>query len=140
MAYWLLKTEPSTWSWNDQVKKRGAGELWSGVRNHQAKLNLMKMKKGERGFFYHSGDAKQIVGIVEIAREHYPDPTDKTGKFVVVDVAAVEPLPKPVTLAAVKADTRLKNMVLVNNSRLSVQPVRAQEWKTICAMGGMKGT
>jgi predicted RNA-binding protein with PUA-like domain len=140
MAYWLMKSEPSTWSWDDQVKKGAKGEPWSGIRNHQAKLNLMKMKKGERGFFYHSGDAKEIVGIVEIVREHYPDPTDKTGKFVVVDVKATEALPQPVTLAAAKADSRLKDMVLVNNTRLSVQPVTVQEWKTICALGGVKSS
>jgi predicted RNA-binding protein with PUA-like domain len=139
MAYWLLKTEPSTWSWDDQVKKGGKGEMWSGIRNHQAKLNLMRMKKGERGFFYHSGEGKEIVGIVEVIREHYPDPTDQSGKFVMVDVKALTPLPQPVTLAAAKAEPRLKDMVLVNNTRLSVQPVTAQEWKTICAMGGLKG-
>jgi predicted RNA-binding protein with PUA-like domain len=138
MAYWLLKSEPSTWSWDDQVKKGDKGEQWSGVRNHQAKLNLMKMKKGERAFFYHSGEGKEIVGIVEVVREHYPDPTDVTAKFVVVDVRAVEPLPKPVPLAAARNEPRLKDMILVNNTRLSVQPVTAQEWKVICTMGGMK--
>jgi predicted RNA-binding protein with PUA-like domain len=138
MAYWLLKSEPSTWSWDDQVNKGDKGEQWSGVRNHQAKLNLMKMKKGERAFFYHSGEGKEIVGIVEVVREHYPDPTDATAKFVVVDVRAVEALPKPVTLAAARTEPRLKDMILVNNTRLSVQPVTAQEWKVICTMGGMK--
>jgi predicted RNA-binding protein with PUA-like domain len=139
MAFWLLKTEPGTFSWDDQVKRGAKGEPWSGVRNHQAKSNLMKMKKGERGFFYHSGEGKEIVGIVEVMREHYPDPTDPSGRFVMVDVKATEPLHKPVTLADAKAEPRLKSMVLVNNTRLSVQPVAAEEWKIICRMGGLKG-
>jgi predicted RNA-binding protein with PUA-like domain len=139
MAYWLLKTEPETFSWVDQLKKGVKGEPWSGVRNHQAKLNLMRMKKGERGFFYHSGETKEIVGIVEVIREHYPDPTAKSGEpWVVVDVKAIEPLHKPVTLADAKAEPRLEAMVLVNNTRLSVQPVAADEWKFICKMGGVK--
>jgi predicted RNA-binding protein with PUA-like domain len=138
MAHWLLKTEPGTFSWDDQVKRDAKGEPWSGVRNHQAKLNLMKMKKGERAFFYHSGEGKEIVGIVEVIREHYPDPTDPSGKFVCVDVKAAAPLPKPVTLAAAKTEKRLADMILVNNTRLSVQPVSAEEWKIVCAMGGMK--
>jgi predicted RNA-binding protein with PUA-like domain len=138
MACWLLKSEPSTWSWDDQVKKGDKGEQWSGVRNHQAKLNLMKMKKGERAFFYHSGEGKEIVGIVEVVREHYPDPTDATAKFVVVDVRAREAFPKPVTLAAARTESRLKDMVLVNNTRLSVQPVTDTEWKVVCRMGGLK--
>ena len=138
MAYWLLKTEPGTFSWDDQVRRGAKGEPWSGVRNYQAKANLMKMKKGDRAFFYHSGEGKEIVGIVEVIREHYPDPTDKTGKFVMVDVKAIEPLKKPVTLADAKADAALKKMVLVNNTRLSVQPVAADEWKHICKMGGVK--
>jgi predicted RNA-binding protein with PUA-like domain len=137
MAFWLLKTEPGTFSWDDQVKRGAKGEPWSGVRNHQAKVNLTKMKKGERAFFYHSGEGKEIVGIVEVMREHYPDSTDPTGKFVAVDVKAVGPFAKPVTLADAKAEPRLKTMVLVNNSRLSVQPVTAEEWKLICKMGGV---
>jgi len=138
VAYWLVKTEPGTFSWDDQVKRGAKGEPWGGVRNHQAKRNLMTMKKGERAFFYHSGEGKEIVGIVEVVREHYPDPTDPTGKFVAVDVKAIEPLRNPVTLAAAKAEPRLKNMVLVNNTRLSVQPVTTDEWKIICKMGGVK--
>jgi predicted RNA-binding protein with PUA-like domain len=139
MAYWLMKTEPETYSWDDQVKRGAKGEPWSGVRNHQAKANLTRMKKGDRAFFYHSGEGKEIVGIVEVIREHYPDPTAKSGEpWVVVDVKAIEPLKKPVTLADVKAEPRLKAMVLVNNSRLSVQPVTAEEWKIICKMGGVK--
>ena len=109
------------------------------MRNHQAKLNLMKMKKGDRGFFYHSGEGKEIVGIVEVVREHYPDPTAKSGEpWVVVDVRAIEPVKIPVTLAEAKAEPRLKAMVLVNNTRLSVQPVTADEWKIVCKMGGVK--
>lgn len=139
MAYWLLKTEPGTFSWDDQVKRGAKGEPWSGVRNHQAKLNLTKMKKGERAFFYHSGEGKEVVGIVEVIREHYPDPTAKAGEpWVVVDVKAIEPLKHAVTLVAAKTEPRLKHMVLVNNTRLSVQPVSADEWKTICKLGGVK--
>jgi len=138
MAYWLLKTEPDAWSWDQQVKKGAKGEMWSGVRNHTAKQNLMKMKKGDRAFFYHSNIGKEIVGIVEVIREHYPDPTDKTGKFVVVDVKAVEPLPQPVSLATIKAEPKLKDMALLKYSRLSVQPVTDAEWKIISKMGGLK--
>ena len=139
MAYWLMKSEPGAWSWAQQMKSGGKGEAWSGVRNHQAKLNLMKMKKGDRAFFYHSNEGKEIVGIAEIIKEAYPDPTDKTGKFLVVDVKAIAPMPKPVTLATLKADRRFKDMALVKFSRLSVQPVTAEEWKMVCTMGGMKG-
>lgn len=137
MAYWLVKSEPDAWSWDQQVKKGAKGEMWSGVRNHTAKQNLMKMKKGDRAFFYHSNIGKEIVGIVEVIREHYPDPTDKTGKFVVVDVKAVEPVPQPVTLAAIKAEPGLKDMALLKYSRLSVQPVTAAEWKITLKMGGI---
>ena len=138
MAYWLMKSEPDAWSWDSQVKKGTKGEAWSGVRNHQAKLNLMKMKKGDRAFFYHSNVGKEIVGIVEIVRAYYPDPTAKPGEpWVVVDVKALEPLPRPVTIAAVKAEPKLKAMMLINNSRLSVQPVTAEEWKLVCRMGGL---
>jgi predicted RNA-binding protein with PUA-like domain len=138
MAYWLLKTEPETYSWDDQVKRGAKGEPWTGVRNHQAKVNLTKMKKGDRAFFYHSGESKEVVGVVEVVREHYPDPTAKSGEpWVVVDVKAIDPLKKPVTLADAKAEPRLKAMVLVNNMRLSVQPVTADEWKIICKMGGL---
>ena len=110
MAYWLVKSEPAAWSWDQQVKDGAKGTAWTGVRNHSAKLNLQKMKKGEKAFFYHSNEGKEIVGIVEIVRESYPDPTDETGKFVVVDVKAVEPLKKPVT---------------------------AEEWKIVCKLGGL---
>ena len=138
MAYWLMKSEPGAWSWAQQLKVGAKGTAWTGVRNFQAKANLTKMKKGDRAFFYHSGEEKAAVGIVEIVREHFPDPTAKKGEpWVVVDVKAVEPLPKPATLAAIKAEPKLKAMVLVNNSRLSVQPVTADEWKVVCKMGGL---
>ncbi len=139
MAYWLVKSEPDAWSWDQQVKSGTKGAEWTGVRNHTAKQNLVKMKKGDRAFFYHSNEGKEIVGVVEIAREHHPDPTAEAGEpWVVVDVKAVEPMPKPVTLAAIKADAKLKDMALVKYGRLSVQPVTADEWKLVCKMGGMK--
>jgi len=138
MAYWLVKSEPGSWSWEQQVKSGAKGEAWTGVRNHTAKQNLMKMKKGDRAFFYHSGATKDIVGIAEVVREHYPDPTDKSGTFVVVDLKAVAPVPKPVTLADIKAEPKLKEMALVKYGRLSVQPVTAAEWKLVCKMGGVK--
>jgi predicted RNA-binding protein with PUA-like domain len=138
MQYWLVKTEPSAWSWDDQVKAGAKGDAWTGVRNHTAKQNLSKMKTGDRAFFYHSVDEKSIVGIVEVVREAYPDPTAKAGEpWVVVDLKAVAPLPHPVTLADIKAEPRLKDMALVKLSRLSVQPVTADEWKRVCKMGGV---
>jgi len=138
MPYWLMKSEPDAWSWQQQVAKGAKGEVWSGVRNHQAKLNLMKMKTGDLALFYHSNIGKQAVGIVEVIREHYPDPTAKPGEpWVAVDVKAVEPLPKPVTLDSIKAEPKLKAMMLVNNMRLSVQPVTTDEWKIVCKMGGL---
>jgi predicted RNA-binding protein with PUA-like domain len=135
MAYWLLKTEPDSYSWDDQVKKGAKGDAWTGVRNFRARGHLTAMKKGDLAFFYHTGDEKQVVGIVEVIREAYPDPTDKEGVFKAVDIKAVKPLKKPVTLAAVKADKRLKEMVLAKQPRLSVQPVSAEEWKIVCALG-----
>jgi predicted RNA-binding protein with PUA-like domain len=138
MGYWLMKSEPGAWSWQQQAAKGAKGEAWSGVRNHQAKLNLMKMKEGDRALFYHSGADKAAVGIVEIIRAHYPDPSAKPGEpWVAVDVKAIEPLSKPVTLDATKAEPKLKAMILVNNTRLSVQPVTAEEWKLVCKMGGL---
>lgn len=137
MPYWLVKSEPSVWSWAQQVKKGAKGEPWTGVRNHTAKLNMMKMKKGDRAFFYHSNEGKEIVGIVEICREAYPDPTDASGKFVCVDIRAVQPLESPVTLAAIKAENRMADMALIRQSRLSVQPVTAAEWALVCRMGGI---
>jgi len=136
--HWLFKTEPETFSWDEQKKRGAKGEPWSGVRNHQAKQNMMAMKKGDLGFFYHTGDEKQIVGIVEVIAEYKPDPTDETGKFGLVDVKAVKDVPKPVTLATVKADPKLKDMVLVREARLSVQPVTPEQWKYICKLGGVK--
>ena len=138
MNHWLFKTEPETFSW-DMQKKRGAkGEPWSGVRNFAAAKHMKAMKKGDLGFFYHTGDEKQIVGIVEVIAEYKPDPTDETGKFGLVDVKAVKDVPKPVTLAEVKADAKLKGMVLAREPRLSVQPVTEVEWKHICKLGGVK--
>ncbi len=137
MAYWLLKTEPEEFSWDDQVKRGAKGESWTGVRNFTARGHMKEMKKGEHAFFYHTGDEKQVVGIVEVIREAYPDPTDEKGVFKTIDVKAVKPFPKPVTLAAIKAERKLADMALVKYSRLSVQPVRAPEWKIVCAMGGL---
>ena len=135
MKYWLLKSEPETWSWEMQKKKGAKGEPWSGVRNHTAKLNLKAMKKGDLGFFYHSGDEKAVVGIVEVIGEYRPDPTDEKGIFGLVDVKAVKDVPRPVTLAEIKATPALAEMSLVKSFRLSVQPVTAQEWKLVCKMG-----
>jgi predicted RNA-binding protein with PUA-like domain len=138
MAYWLFKTEPEAWSWDKQKAKKGA-EPWSGVRNWQAARNMKEMKKGELGFFYHTGDEKQIVGIVTVTGEYRKDPTDETGKFGLVEVTYKEDFKRPVTLAEIKADPRFKEMVLVKYARLSVQPVSAEHWKMLCKMGGAKG-
>jgi len=132
MAHWLVKSEPGTWSW-DQHAKAGA-DAWTGVKNHQAKQHLMAMTPGDRAFFYHSGEDKAVVGITEVVRAAYPDPTDASNTFVCVDLKAVAPLERPVTLAAIKAEPALKEMVLVRNSRLSVQPVSEVEWKAVCRM------
>ncbi|MGV8997698.1 MAG: EVE domain-containing protein [Parvibaculaceae bacterium] len=138
MAYWLFKSEPSTWSWDDQKKKGSAGEPWNGVRNYQANNNMKAMKKGDLGFFYHSIEQRSMVGIVRVIGEHRPDPTDEKGKFGLVVIEAVEDLPHPVCLDDVKPVPELSNMVLIKNSRLSVQPVTAAEWKIVCKMGGLK--
>ena len=138
MAYWLFKSEPEAWSWNDQVKKGAAGEEWTGVRNHTAKQNMKSMQKGDLGFFYHSVDEKSVVGIVRVIAEAHPDSKDKTGIWSCVDVEAVSPMPKPVSLAAIKAEPRLADSALAKYPRLSVQPVTEAEWQLICAMGGMK--
>ena len=135
MAYWLLKSEPSSWSWEQMVAAGPQGTFWNGVRNHSAKLHLMAMKVGEEALFYHSNEGKAVVGVVRITRPFYPDPSDLSGKFGMVDVAAVRPLARPVALETIKADPRLATMVLVNNSRLSVQPVTPEEWAMIMAMG-----
>ena len=127
--YWLLKSEPSTWSWEDQVK---AGvEMWDGVRNYQARNNLMSMKKKDLCFFYHSVSEKSIIGIVEVVKEHYPDPTDKTGKFVVTDVKTKKRLKKAVSLEEIKSNPKLSNVALIKQSRLSVMPLTKIEWETI---------
>ena len=127
--YWLLKSEPNTWSWDDQVKKKI--DMWDGVRNYQARNNLMKMKKKDLCFFYHSVSEKSIVGIVEVVKEHYPDPTDKKNTFVVVDVKAIKKLKHPVSLDEIKNNKKLKNIALIKQSRLSVMPVTKPEWNEI---------
>ena len=137
MAHWLFKSEPSAWSYQRLADCGPAGTDWSGVRNHTAKQNMQAMKVGERGFFYHSNEGKAIVGIVEVCKAYRPDPTDATGKFGMVDIRAVRPLPRPVTLEEAKADDRLASMALVTNSRLSVQPVTDAEWSLICKLGGL---
>ena len=138
MAYWLMKSEPGTWSWEEQKKEGPKGAEWDGVRNYQARNNMRAMKMGDLAFFYHSIGEKACVGIVKIVVEAHPDTTDTTGKWECVDVAAVADLPRPVTLDEIKAAPGLQDMVLVNNSRLSVQPVTAAEWKAVCAMSGLK--
>ena len=137
MSYWLFKSEPSTWSWDDQVAKGDAGEEWDGVRNYQARNFMREMKLGDRGFFYHSQKDKEIVGIVEVIAEAHPDSTTDDERWECVDIKAISAFPKPVSLEQVKSEALLSDMVLVNNSRLSVQPVTAAEWKTICKMGGV---
>ncbi len=138
MAHWLLKTEPEEFSWDDQIRRGAKGETWSGVRNFTARRYLKEMKKGEKFFFYHTGEEKRVVGIGEVIREAYPDPTAKAGEpWIAVTTQAVEPLPKPVTLAAIKAEAKLKDMALVKYARLSVQPVTPEEWKLVCKMGGL---
>lgn len=137
MAYWLFKSEPSAWSWAQQVAAGEAGTGWTGVRNHLAKRNMMAMRPGEQGFFYHSNEGREIVGLVEVVREYHPDDTDPTGRFGMVGVRALAPLPRPVPLAAIKAEPALRSMALVTQSRLSVQPVTEGEWEVIRRMGGL---
>jgi predicted RNA-binding protein with PUA-like domain len=137
MSYWLLKSEPSSYSW-DQLAKEGR-TAWSGVRNHQAANNLKAMKAGDRAFFYHSGTAPEIVGLAEIVKGAYPDPGDASGRFVMVDVAPIHPVKVPVTLAEMKKTSTLKNMALLRQSRLSVSPVSTEEWRVIAKMAGIKG-
>ncbi len=136
MAYWLLKSEPGAWSWDDQVRD-GTAE-WDGVRNYQATNNMKAMKRGDKAFFYHSVNEKQVVGIVEVVKEYYPDPTDASGRFGMVDVKAVKPVKQPVSLKAIKAEPRLADLALVRQSRLSVVPVSAAEWQVICDMAQTK--
>ena len=127
--YWLLKSEPSTWSWEDQVQSKI--DMWDGVRNYQARNNLMKMKKGDHCFFYHSVNEKSVIGIVEVHKEHYPDPTDKSKKFVAIDVKALKKLKYPVTLDRIKKNNKLQNISLIKQSRLSVMPLTINEFKEI---------
>ncbi|MCZ8184208.1 MAG: EVE domain-containing protein [Beijerinckiaceae bacterium] len=138
MAHWLVKSEPFKWSWDQQVAAGAKGTHWDGVRNHLAKLNMMKMKLGEEVFFYHSNEGLEIVGIVKVIREAYPDPTAAPGEpWVWVDFAAVRPLPRPISLKEVKVTTSLAKMSLITSMRLSVQPVTDEEWQTICKMAGL---
>ncbi|MEL6977613.1 MAG: EVE domain-containing protein [Pseudomonadota bacterium] len=136
MAYWLFKSEPNTFSWDDLVAKGAKGEEWDGVRNHLAKKQMQAMEIGDLGFYYHSVDEKRVVGVCEVIAEAHPDSTDPTGAWHCVDIKAVAPFPEPVTLASVKAEPALAEMMLVKNSRLSVQPVTEEEWARVCAMGG----
>ncbi|PJE37392.1 EVE domain-containing protein [Pseudooceanicola lipolyticus] len=138
MAYWLFKSEPSTWSWDNQVAKGEAGEEWDGVRNYQARNFMREMKLGDRGFFYHSQSEKAVVGIVEVCAESHPDSTTDDTRWDCVDIKAVRPFETPVTLDQIKAEARLSEMVLVKNSRLSVQPVTEAEWQVVCALGDTK--
>jgi len=136
MKYWLVKSEPGAWSWDDHVK--ASVTHWDGVRNHQASANMKEMKIGDRAFFYHSVKEKQIVGIVEVVKEYYPDHTDKSGRFGMVDFKAVKPVGKPVSLADIKATPQLQDMALVRQSRLSVMPVSAKDWRLLLKMSGTK--
>lgn len=137
MAYWLFKSEPDVWSWDDQAKKGATGEEWHGVRNYQARNNMRAMQLGDQGFFYHSNIGKEIVGIVEVCKLAHPDSTTDDPRWECVDIRAVKPLLRPVTLEDCKVQPGLENMVLVNNMRLSVQPVTAEEWAIVCRMGGL---
>ena len=137
MNHWLFKSEPDAWSWDQQVAKGAAGEEWTGVRNYQARNNMRAMRKGDLGFFYHSNQGKEIVGIVEVIATAHPDSTAGDPKWDCVDIKAVKPLPRPVSLEQARQEPGLKDMVLVNNTRLSVQPVSAAEWRLICKLGGL---
>lgn len=135
MAYWLVKSEPETWSWAQQKKEGRKGAEWTGVRNFQARSNMRKMKRGDLAFFYHTGEEKAVVGIVKVVKEAHPDSTDPSGQWDCVDVAALADLPRPVMLTEIK--TKLKDMALARNPRLSVQPVSEAEWRKVCALGGL---
>lgn len=139
MAYWLFKSEPAVFSWDMLLAKGEAGEEWTGIRNYQARNNMRLMKLGDRGFFYHSNDGREIVGIAEVSKLIHRDSTADNDAWECVDIRAVAGLPRRVTLDEIKLDAKLKDMVLVKNSRLSVQPVTAEEWKHICKLGGLKG-
>lgn len=136
MGYWLFKSEPETWSWSDQVDRGDAGQEWDGVRNYQARNHMRAMKAGDLGFFYHSGGEKAVVGVVEVIAEAHPDSTADDSRWECVDLRAVARFPEPVSLEAIKAEAELAEMVLVKNSRLSVQPVTVEEWRVVCEMGG----
>ncbi len=138
-GHWLLKSEPGTWGWDDQVAAGEKGAEWDGVRNYQARNNMREMKNGDLGFLYHSVNEKRIVGVVEVVAEAHPDSTTDDDRWECVDVRAVAPMPTPVTLAEIKAEPRLADFALVRQSRLSVVPVSAEEWAMICAMGGYEG-
>ena len=138
MNYWLFKSEPSSWSWQDQLKRGERGEGWDGVRNYQASNNMKKMKLGDYGFFYHSVSEKKIVGVVEVMKEYHPDPTDKSNKFGMVRVRALRSLPVPVTLSDIKTNKALIEFQMIKQSRLSVVPVTKQEWNVICKMANLK--
>jgi predicted RNA-binding protein with PUA-like domain len=139
MQHWLFKSEAEAWSWDDQVAKGAAGQEWDGVRNFQARNHMKAMRKGDLGFFYHSGDVKAVVGVVEVIAEAHPDSTADDPRWICVDIRAVSPFPRAVTLEEIKADDRLKEMVLVRNSRLSVQPVSDEEWRMVCDLGEYQG-
>ncbi|MBS0562265.1 MAG: EVE domain-containing protein [Proteobacteria bacterium] len=136
-AYWLVKSEPDAFSWDQQVAN--GVEPWTGVRNYMARNNLRAMKKGDLAFFYHSNVGKEIVGVVRVARTAYPDPTAESGDWSCVDMQAVGPMPKPVSLAAIKATPELADIALIRQSRLSVMPIEPAQWRIICKMGGWKG-
>jgi len=138
MRYWLFKSEPSTWSWDQQKAKGEAGEEWDGVRNYQARNNMREMEVGDRGFFYHSQTEKAVVGVVEVIAKAHPDSTTDDERWECVDIKAVSDMSTPVTLEMAKGDPRLSDMILVNNSRLSVQPVTEAEWRVVCELGGLK--
>ena len=135
MRYWLIKSEPNTWSWDDQIKENIT--MWDGVRNYQARNNLMSMKINDLCFFYHSVNEKKIVGIVSVTKEHYTDPTDKTKKFVAVDVKTKKSLKNPITLRQIKKEKKLSHLALVKQSRLSVMPIDKISWNLICKLGGL---
>jgi predicted RNA-binding protein with PUA-like domain len=139
MRYWLFKSEPNTWSWDDQVARGAAGEPWDGVRNYQARNNMRQMEVGDLGFFYHSVNEKRVVGVVEVIAPVHPDPSTDDPRWECVDIKAVAPFPEPVTLEQCKAEPQLAEMALVNNTRLSVQPVTPEEWKVVCQLGGYTG-
>ncbi len=138
MNHWLMKTEPGAWSWEDQVAAGKGGAEWDGVRNHQASNNMKAMRKGDRCFFYHSVNEKRIVGITRVVKEYYPDPSDASGRFGMVDVASLKAFETPVTLAEIKAEPRLAELALIKQSRLSVVPIPEDSWRLICEMGGVR--